>query len=218
MGLVVCAAELLQPGIGSQLRLPIIPHAAFIVEHDVRNASQRLLDLEQFVDLLLVLDHGEVDLGIFQYVSHVGRRRILIQGHRHAAQALRRRHRPVQARPVVADHRQVHAAPEAEGGQATGKRAHLIVDGGPARGLPDAQVLFAEGRMIRARLRMLQQQARESQRYAAGCLLHHRPTLSHGGRSNGSPAIQNGYILRRPATCRMQAMPHYPLTMPSVFL
>jgi hypothetical protein len=58
--------------------------------------------------------------------DHFAGHRILVQGHRHAAQHLRRAHRPVKARPVVTDDRQVVAALEAEFGQTAGHGAHFL--------------------------------------------------------------------------------------------
>jgi hypothetical protein len=89
-------------------------HAARIVVEDVREVGALLLDFEQLVDLFLVLDDGEADRAVGEDESHFRGDRILIQGHRHAAQHLRGAHRPVQARPVVTDDRQVVAALEAE--------------------------------------------------------------------------------------------------------
>jgi hypothetical protein len=91
------------------------------------------LQFEQLVDLLLVFDNGVMDFGVFQHVGHVGGRSVLVQRHRHAAQALRGQHGPVQARPVVADDGQIHAALEAERGQAAGEGAHFVVDLGPVQ-------------------------------------------------------------------------------------
>jgi hypothetical protein len=74
---------------------------------------------------------------------------------------LRRQHRPVQARTVVADDGQVHAALETECRQAARQGAHFGVDLLPVPGLPDAQVLFAERRLVRPLLAMLEQPAWE---------------------------------------------------------
>ena len=64
-----------------------------------------------------------------------------------AAEALRRGHRPVEARPVVADDREMLAALEALRREAAGESAHLRRHLGPGPGLPDAEVLLADGRM-----------------------------------------------------------------------
>ena len=129
MGAVVLASQLLDFFVGSQFRLRVVAHAAVVFEDDVRQTRAQVrhgvLDLEQLVHLFLILDHREIDFGVVQHIAHVGRRRILVQRDRHPAQALCGRHRPVQARPVVADHRQVHAALEAERGQAAGQRPHF---------------------------------------------------------------------------------------------
>ena len=114
--------------------------------------------LQHLVDLLLVLDDRERDLGIVQHEHEFGGRRVLVHRHRHAAQRLRRGHRPVQARPVVADDREMHAAPEALRGQPAGERAHFRRDLAPGPGLPDAEILFARGRVAAAHVGVVQQE------------------------------------------------------------
>jgi CRP/FNR family cyclic AMP-dependent transcriptional regulator len=57
---------------------------------------------------------------------------------------LRGQHGPVQARTVVADDGQVHAAFEAERRQAASERAHFVAHLRPGPGLPDAEVFFAK--------------------------------------------------------------------------
>jgi hypothetical protein len=47
-----------------------------------------ILDLKHLVDLLLILDHDETDAGILQHKQHLVGHSILIERHRHAAQAL----------------------------------------------------------------------------------------------------------------------------------
>ena len=70
---------------------------------------------------------------------HLGGRRVLVERHRDAAQALRGAHRPVEARPVVADDREVLAALEAlppRAPQASARTSSANCAPGP--GLPDA--------------------------------------------------------------------------------
>ena len=138
IGQVVGAADFLQPGQRHQLRLGIVAHAARIVEGDVPDVRVERFEFEQLVDLFLVFDHGEGDFGVFHYIRHVGRRRILVQRHRDAPQALRSQHRPVEARTVVADDGQVHAALKTERRQTAGQGPHFFIDVKPAPGLPDA--------------------------------------------------------------------------------
>jgi len=140
-----------------QFSLRIMPQAAFVINNDMGNARQALLDLKQFIDLLLIFGNRKVDFCVIQYVSHVGCRCILVQGYWDAAQALGGRHRPIQARTVVADDGQGHAAPKTECGQAASKSAHFVIDLRPGPGLPDAKVFFTHRGQGRAGLRMLQQ-------------------------------------------------------------
>ena len=87
--------------------------------------------------------------GVLDRERHLGGHRVLVQRHRDAAQALRRAHRRVDARPVVADQREVVAALEPLRGQAAGERAHFVGEAAPAPGLPDAEVLLADCRTLR---------------------------------------------------------------------
>ena len=128
--------------------LRVVAQPARVVEDDVREIAAAVPDLEQLVDLLLVLDDGEVHVGVVQHVDHFLGHGVLVQRHRHAAQRLRRGHRPVQARAVVADDGEIHAALEALRRQPAGQRAHLVGDLRPGPGLPDAEVLLARGRVV----------------------------------------------------------------------
>ena len=136
----VGAAHLLHLVQAVEEMLVVMPHAARLVVHDVHKLRAVRLDLEQLVHLLLVLDDGELDLGVLQHKQQFLRHRVLVHGHRHAAQALRRGHGPIQPRPVVADDREVVAALEADLSQAAGERAHFVRDLAPGPGLPDAEV------------------------------------------------------------------------------
>src|SRR6266853_1035444 len=126
------------------------------------NSRPLRFDLEQLVALLLVLGDGEFDLGVLHYERHFGRHGVLVERHGHAAQGLRRHHRPVQPRAVVPDDRKAVAALEALCGKAAGEQAHFVCDLRPGPSLPYTQVLFAERRPVGPHLRLMQQQARES--------------------------------------------------------
>jgi hypothetical protein len=117
---------------------------------------------EHLVDLLLILDDGIGDFGVIQDVDEFGRRRVLVHRHGNPAQRLRGDHRPVQPGTVVADDREVHAAPETLRRQPAGERAHFVGDLRPAPGLPDAEILLAGRRRVAALERVFLQQARES--------------------------------------------------------
>ena len=132
--------------------------AARIVVHDQAQVRQAVTDLQQLVDLLLVFDHGHADAGIGQYEHHLVGHGILIKRHRHTAKALGRQQAPVQSRPVVTDHGQPLTAPEAVRRQPAGQRLHLVGHLFPVPALPDAQILFAHGRLLAAYVGVLPQQ------------------------------------------------------------
>ena len=170
---VIGPAQHLQRGKGHQLGLAVMAHAAFVVIGDVGDVRVQGLEFEQLVDLLLVFDDGVADFRILQHVGHVGGRRVLVQRHRHAAQALRGQHGPVQAGTVVADDGQVHAALEADGGQAAGQRAHLVVDLEPRSRSARCPGLFRERRVCRIVLApCCSKQPRKSRHGCCGSRLH----------------------------------------------
>jgi hypothetical protein len=138
-----------------------VAQAARVVVEDVLQVGALRHVLEQLVDLLLVLDDGELDAGILQHEDHLGRHGILVHRNGHAAQALRGIHRPVQAGTVVADDGQVVAALEAQLGEAAGHGAHFLGHLRPGPGLPDAHVLLARRRMVRPHLGVMFQKARK---------------------------------------------------------
>ena len=72
----------------------------------------RLRDLQHLVGLLLVLDQREGDLRVLEDVDQLVGNRILIERHRDAADRLGGDHRCIEARPVLADQREVLAAAE----------------------------------------------------------------------------------------------------------
>jgi hypothetical protein len=119
--------------------------ARIVVEHDGER-RHLLLDLQELVDLFLVLGQRETRTGMLDDIGELFRHRILVDRHRHAAQRLGGAHRPVESRPVVADHDQPVAAAKAKIGQACRQQADLVGDLAPAMGLPDAVFLFAIGR------------------------------------------------------------------------
>ena len=148
--------ESLQKGLG------VVPHAACIVVEDVLQAVALVLDLHQLVDLLLILDNGELDLGILQDENHFCRDSILIQRQRNAAQHLRRTHRPVETGTVVADDGQVVTALETEFRQAASHGANFFRDLAPVPGLPDAEIFFAGRRTVSPGHRVIQHQTGKS--------------------------------------------------------
>ena len=103
----------------------VVAQASRIVVIDVLQGADLRLRLENLVDLLLVLGQRVDDFGILEHVDEFRRRRVLVHRNRDAAQGLRRGHRPVEARPVVADDRKVHPAPKALRGEPARKRPHI---------------------------------------------------------------------------------------------
>ena len=104
----------------------VVAQAARLVVDDVLEPRQPLRDRQDLVDLLLVLDHRERDLGMLEHVGHLVGDRVRLDRHRHAAEHLRGRHRPVEPRPVVADDGDLVAALEPELSQADAQGAHLV--------------------------------------------------------------------------------------------
>ena len=155
------AAALLHLRVIVEPGLAVMPHAARIGEDHLFEQRAALLDLGQFVDLLLVFGHRETHLGMVEHKGHLFGDRILVDRHRHAAQRLRRGDRPIEPRPVVADDRELVAAPEADGRETAGERLDLGGDLGPAPALPDPVILLAVGRPLRPHPRMLEQQFRK---------------------------------------------------------
>jgi hypothetical protein len=137
-------------------------------------------DFQQLVHLLLVLGGDEADRSIFQDETHLIGDGILVEGHRNAAQALGGRHHHVQVGPVVADDGETLAAPEPQGGEGGGQGADPLGHRGPSPGLPDAQMLFAQGRRPPPHAGVAQQEPRKSRlsrRHVAGCRIHHGVSL-----------------------------------------
>jgi hypothetical protein len=150
--------------LGAALQHPIVGQQALVISEPARvvvddDAERRHLlpDLEELVDLLLVLGQGEPRAGMLDDVGELVGHRILVDRHRHAAQRLRRAHRPIEPGPVVADHDQPVAAPETEIGQARRQQADLACDMSPVIGLPDAVFLLTIGRPVRAAAGALRQ-------------------------------------------------------------
>ena len=126
-----------------QARLVVVAQATRVFVDDPLQVRHRLADLEQLVDLLLILDDGELDFRVVEDEGHLGGDRVLVHRHRDAAEALHRDHREVKARAVLADDGQVLATGEAGLMQSGRDLAHLGQHLDPAPALPDAEVLLA---------------------------------------------------------------------------
>ena len=112
---------------------------------------------EDLVDLLLILEDREPHLGVLDHVLHLIGNGVLIERNRHAAQRLRREHRPIEARAVVANDGDLVAAFKAETGQTARERPHFFGDFPPDPRLPDAVILFADGDPIGPLLHEIEQ-------------------------------------------------------------
>ena len=96
-----------------QARLLVMAQTPGIVIKNLLQVRDFFADLEHLVDLLLVLDHRKMDLGVIEYERHLGGGGILVHRYRYSAETLHRRHREIQPRAVLTDDRQVLAAFEA---------------------------------------------------------------------------------------------------------
>ncbi len=168
----VFVAQRFQLFIRHQHVVGVVAQAARIVEHHAPERGALFADLQHLVDLFLVLDHGDADLGVLQHVDHFLGHGVLVERHRDRAQRLRGHHGHVQARPVLADHGHVHAGLDAQGGQAIGDAPYVLGHFRPRNGLPDPQIFFAYRGPRPAHLGMREQQRRKSirrRRHPGGC-------------------------------------------------
>ncbi len=85
----------------------VVAHALGIVVNNFAQLRQLVLDVDRFVNLLLILSHHHDRIRVVDDVFKLMTHRILVQRHRHTAQGLYRHHRPVYLRPIVADNRQL---------------------------------------------------------------------------------------------------------------
>ncbi len=106
------------------------------------------LDVEQLVHLLLVLGHREAGVGVIEDVRQLSLGRVLVEGNGNAAQRLGGHDRPVELGPVVAHDGGPIAPREAERGQPQGDEAALLEVLPPGVGLPDAEILLADGNLV----------------------------------------------------------------------
>src|SRR5947207_15246078 len=107
--------------------------------------GQLLAERDDLVDLLLVLRHDHGHLGVIPNERELLGDRVLVDGHRDAAQALRRELRRVETRTVVADDRELVSTLEPERGQPQREVAHVPFVLGPRPRLPDATILLPHG-------------------------------------------------------------------------
>src|SRR2546429_654968 len=102
------------------------------------------LDVQQFVALVLVLDHREPGLRVVEDVLHLLLDRVLADRDRHAAEGLGGHDGPVELRAVVADDGGLVAPGEAERREAEGDQPSLVEVVAPGVGLPDPVVFLTD--------------------------------------------------------------------------
>ena len=75
---------------------------------------------------------------------------------------MRRTHRSIEPRPIVADESNMGTALQTSRRQCSGQRGGLLCQFAPCHGTPDAALFFPQGRTFAALLRMVKQKLRES--------------------------------------------------------
>ena len=152
------AAGLLQVGERPEDVVGVRAHAERILVDDEAQVLQLAGQGQHLVDLLLVFGHDDRHLGVVEHEGQLAGNGVLVERHGHAAERLRGELRPVEARPVVAEHRQLVAALEACRRQAQREVVHVGVAVAPGVGLPDAAVLLAHAGLPRVALHVARQQ------------------------------------------------------------
>ena len=152
------------PGERNHPGVPVVRKAALLVVENARQQRQSIGDGQDLVDLLLVLGDDQRGFGMAEHIGHLVGHRVGIDRQRNGAEHLRRGDRPVEPRPVGADNGDLVAMRQPEPREPLRQRAGLGVDLRPGPGPPDAEVLVAERRTIRAHAGVLAQQLGESVR------------------------------------------------------
>jgi len=159
---------------------------ARIVVDDQAEARQLGLERRDLVDLLLVLGDEDRHFRVVEDPPELLRDRVLVDGDRDAAEGLRGDLRPVEPRAVVADHRELVAALEAERGQPERQQANLVPVLPPRPGLPDPPVLLADRRPL-AELRRVPEEESGQGRRIGGHRAPHRAAGRAGWPTFFSP-------------------------------
>ena len=118
-------------------------------------------DGQQLVHLLLVLGDRKLCFRMGQHIGQFLGNGVLVHRHRNGAKALRRHHRPVKPRPVVAHDGDSVAAAHTEAAQADGEGAHFVRGLPPGPGLPNAEVFQPDSGPLRKHLCVMQQHFRQ---------------------------------------------------------
>ena len=142
----LCSGELpalLQEGVVTdKLRPVVVAHAPVLVVDDAANRWAPGQDFEQFIDLFLVLGEDVADFRALNRRRHLIGRRVLIERHRDGTQPVRRTHRCVEARPIVAHERNVRPALHTARRQCGRQRGCLVSQFAPRHGAPDAALFL----------------------------------------------------------------------------
>ena len=144
-----------------QPRLVVVPHALGVVVDDDLDEGQLVLHLQDLVDLLLVLAHDHPGFRVIDDVVDLRGDSILVDGHGHATEGLRRDHGPVELGAVVADDGDLVTAAEAEAGEAEGDAPHVLDVILPRMCLPDPELLLADGHGRSEALGIVERELRE---------------------------------------------------------
>jgi hypothetical protein len=133
-----------------------------LVVKQICEPRQTIGDRQYLVDLFLVLRDDEVDARALEHKRDFVGDGILVDRHRNRAEHLRRRHRPIEPRPIRPGYRDPVALGEPEIGEALRERPRLLVDLAPGPGPPNAEHLVPKRRSSAADARMTPQQLGES--------------------------------------------------------
>ncbi len=192
-------------GDGAQAGMVVIAQAPLLVVKHAVEEGHFGGDGEELVDLLLILHRRMRHLRMGEHIGHLVRDAVGIDGNRDRAEPLRRRHGPVEPRPVVADDGDLAAALQAERLQARRIGAHGVVHLGPGLGLPDAEVLVPERRPRGADAGVPYDQLRKCV-VARGCRRRHRPSLP-GAAAASKAAAERSNPLAAGASRRLEPSP-----------
>jgi hypothetical protein len=121
---------------------------ARVVVEDGDDLGKPVDHLQDLVDLLLVLRDHHLGVAVIDDVGDLVEVGILVDAHRGRARRLRGQLGADPGRPVVAEDGHLVAASDAQLHEAQRKVAHVREVSGPARRMPDAEPLLAQGRAL----------------------------------------------------------------------
>ncbi len=131
-----------------QPRVVVTPQPARVEIDDPVDPPDPVGDLQDLVDLLLVLGHDDPRAAMVEHIGHLVGHCVLVERHRNRLAHARRNHRPVERRPIAADHREMISRPQPEVQEPQRDRPHLDGGLGPGPALPDPELLLAPGRPL----------------------------------------------------------------------